>query len=43
MVIRSFSVKIEQYDYLSIRLGAIFWHFLGGLWMFLLLFLLFIH
>jgi cytochrome c oxidase subunit 3 len=28
---------------LSIKLGAIFWHFLGLLWLYLLLFLLFIH
>ncbi len=30
-------------DTLSLRLGAIFWHYLGLLWVYLLLFLLFIH
>jgi len=30
-------------DTLSLRLGAIFWHFLGILWLYLLLFLIFIH
>lgn len=43
MSIYSFSTRLEQYSYLSIRLGAIFWHFLGLLWVYLLLFLLFIH
>ena len=28
---------------LSLRLGAIFWHFLGVLWIYLLIFLLYIH
>lgn len=43
LVIRSFSGKINSENTLSLRLGAIFWHFLGILWVYLLLFLLFIH
>lgn len=41
--IRSFSGSLAQNDYIGIRTGAIFWHFLGALWIYLLLFLLFIH
>ena len=43
LVIYSFTGKYDQNDHLSVRLGAIFWHFLGALWVYLLLFLLFIH
>jgi cytochrome c oxidase subunit III len=43
MSIRSFTANLEEHNYLSIRTGAIFWHFLGVLWLYLLLFLLFIH
>ncbi|GEM_PF-150311 len=43
MSIRSFTVGLDRHDYLGIRTGAIFWHFLGVLWVYLLLFLLFIH
>jgi cytochrome c oxidase subunit 3 len=43
MTINSFSGKYDSGDVLSLRLGAIFWHFLGILWGYLLLFLLFIH
>ena len=43
MTINSFSGKYDDGDILSLRLGAIFWHFLGILWGYLLLFLLFIH
>ena len=43
MTINSFSGKYDNGDVLSLRLGAIFWHFLGLLWVYLLLFLLFIH
>lgn len=39
----SFSGKILQNNAISLRVGAIFWHFLDFLWIFLLLFLLFIH
>ncbi len=43
LTIRSFSGVYDNGDVLSLRLGAIFWHFLGILWGYLLLFLLFIH
>jgi cytochrome c oxidase subunit 3 len=43
MTINSFSGRYDDGDVLSLRLGAIFWHFLGILWGYLLLFLLFIH
>jgi cytochrome c oxidase subunit 3 len=36
--------KLEYEKYtLSLRLGSIFWHFLGILWIYLLIFLMFIH
>lgn len=41
--IRSFTGTLERYNYISLRMGSIFWHFLGVLWGGLLLFLLFIH
>ena len=41
--INSYSGKYDNGDVLSLRLGAIFWHFLAILWGYLLLFLLFIH
>ncbi|MFN5031281.1 MAG: hypothetical protein ACK5FX_03585 [Flavobacteriia bacterium] len=43
MTIASFSGRFNSSENLSLRLGAIFWHFLGLLWIYLLLFLLFIH
>jgi cytochrome c oxidase subunit 3 len=43
MTIASFSGRFNADNNLSLRLGAIFWHFLGLLWIYLLLFLLFIH
>lgn len=38
-------VRVENVasKYLSVKLGGMFWHFLGLLWLYLLLFLLFIH
>ncbi len=39
----SFSGKYNSEDTLGLRMTGIFWHFLGLLWLFLLLFLLFIH
>lgn len=42
MVSYSFSGMFSQEEHLSLKLGAIFWHFLGLLWLYLLLFLLFI-
>lgn len=41
--IRSFSTDLSINNYLSVRVAGIFWHFLGVLWIYLLLFLLFIH
>jgi cytochrome c oxidase subunit 3 len=35
--------KVYEKYVLSLRLGAIFWHFLGILWIYLLIFLLYIH
>ncbi|MDX2362543.1 MAG: hypothetical protein QNK23_17175 [Crocinitomicaceae bacterium] len=43
IVIRSFSGAINADNNISLRMGAIFWHFLGILWIGLLLFLLYIH
>lgn len=43
MVKISFSSTFDDRNVLSLRLGAIFWHFLGLLWLYLLLFFLFIH
>jgi cytochrome c oxidase subunit 3 len=43
MSIRSFSGRLATNEYIQLRVGGIFWHFLGGLWIYLLLFLLFIH
>lgn len=43
LVIGSLSGKINKNNTLSLSMGATFWHFLGILWLFLLLFLLFIH
>jgi cytochrome c oxidase subunit 3 len=41
--IRSFSGELAADNFLPVRTLAIFWHFLGALWIYLLLFLLFIH
>ena len=43
LVINSFTGKINQHINISLHMGAIFWHFLGLLWLYLFLFLLFIH
>ena len=43
LVIGSFSGAINKDNTLTMRMGASFWHFLGLLWLYLLLFLLFIH
>ncbi len=42
-VIFSFTGKINADNTIKLRMTGIFWHFLGLLWVFLLLFLLFIH
>lgn len=43
MVLITFKPTLSADNQLSIRLGSIFWHFLGILWLYLLVFLLFIH
>ncbi len=43
VVIRSFIGKINSTNAIGLKMGALFWHFLGLLWVYLLLFLLFIH
>lgn len=43
VVILSFTGKITQENYIGLKMGSLFWHFLGALWLYLLLFLLFIH
>jgi cytochrome c oxidase subunit 3 len=43
VTIFSFSGRFSSTNTISLRAGAIFWHFLGLLWIYLLLFLLFIH
>lgn len=43
MVLLTFKPTLSPDNQLSIRLGSIFWHFLGILWIYLLVFLLFIH
>lgn len=43
VVIRSFTGRINSANDIALRGGAIFWHFLGILWLYLLLFLLYIH
>jgi cytochrome c oxidase subunit 3 len=43
LVIRSYSGKINAENTIGLKMGAIFCHFLGFLWVYLLLFLLYIH
>ena len=43
VVVKTINGSITPSNSLSLRLGGIFWHFLGILWLYLLLFLLFIH
>jgi cytochrome c oxidase subunit III len=43
MVLITFKSSLTADNQLSIKLGGIFWHFLGILWLYLLVFLLFIH
>jgi predicted HicB family RNase H-like nuclease len=40
---KPFSGKFNSQNTLSLRLSSIFWHFLGLLWLYLLVFLIFIH
>lgn len=41
--IRGLNQKYTSSNYLGISLGAIYWHFLGILWLYLYLFLIYIH
>lgn len=41
--IKSIRKKFDASNNIKVRLGATYWHFLGGLWIFLLLFFLYIH
>jgi cytochrome c oxidase subunit 3 len=43
VVINSFSNKYSSGSYIQILTTGVFWHFLGILWLYLLLFLVFIH
>ena len=43
MTILTLRGKFNSQDTLSLRVGAIFWHFLGLLWIYLLVFLIYIH
>lgn len=43
VAIASFTGKFNSQNTLSLRLSSIFWHFLGLLWLYLLVFLIFIH
>lgn len=43
MTLQSVMGKITSDNTLSIRVGAIFWHFLGILWIYLFIFLIYIH
>lgn len=43
MIIKSLKGRFSNDNYLSLKLGGYFWHFLGGLWLYLFLFLYFIH
>ena len=43
VVLKTFMNKFSAENHLTLRLTAIFWHFLGLLWGYLILFLVFIH
>ena len=43
IVIKTFKNTFDSKNHLSLRLTSIFWHFLGLLWGYLILFLVFIH
>jgi len=43
MVKNSFTGRYSETNHLSLRLGSMFWHFLGILWVYLFLFFNFIH
>lgn len=43
MIINTLRGRFSEDNYLSLKLGGHFWHFLGALWLYLFLFLYFIH
>jgi len=43
LAVRSFRNQYNSQNFLSIQLGGIYWHFLDALWIYLFLFLFFIH
>jgi len=43
LLLGAFKNKFDKDNYLKLQLGGIYWHFLDGLWIYLLLFLQFIH
>lgn len=43
VLIKNIRGKYNNEEYLQIKLGGYFWHFLGGLWLYLFLFLYLIH
>ena len=43
MVLRASMGRYLQNDHAGLWAGTVYWHFLGGLWVYLLLFLLFVH
>lgn len=43
MFFRGLKMKYSQQDSLGLKLGSTYWHFLGILWLYLYLFLIFIH
>lgn len=43
LIIGSFKGKYNKNNHHQIKLGGIYWHFLGGLWVYLFMFLYFIH
>ena len=43
IAIMAFMGRYSQEDHVGLWSGTLYWHFLGGLWVYLLLFLLFVH
>lgn len=43
LLVGAFKNKYNKENHLKLQLGGIYWHFLDGLWLYLLLFLQFIH
>ncbi|MFD1553782.1 hypothetical protein DNU06_09665 [Putridiphycobacter roseus] len=43
LLIKTFKLKYTSSNYIGLKIGTIYWHFLGILWLYLYLFLNFIH